>query len=168
MSLNQTIRLLALCLTLCLIVFGGCCLWYSPVTNPSVTNAERYPAHYTEKYGSEFVKKARVLLGDRIADRYAAIVRAESLTASDFQFLGLPSPSDEFIGTADGAKLHGWLFQAPGAESLVLYHSLWPMWRTITSGIPRSLIDNHVSVFIYDYRGSGQSTGNPTLEKLNL
>jgi len=72
---------------------------------------------------------------------------------------------DVFLVTADGKKLHGWFVPASaskGATPTVLFlhgnaGNIGHRWEKI-----RILHDLGVSVFIFDYRGYGQSEGKPS------
>ncbi len=70
---------------------------------------------------------------------------------------------DVFFETADGKKLHGWFVPAEtsGAPVVLFLHgnagNIGHRWEKI-----RILHDLGVSVFIFDYRGYGQSEGEPS------
>jgi fermentation-respiration switch protein FrsA (DUF1100 family) len=73
---------------------------------------------------------------------------------------------DHFFPAVDGQKLHGSLFRAPGSKNLVLIHhgTVGDMGRR--HEIVRHCVSSGSSVFIYDYRGYGESGGKTGLEKL--
>lgn len=61
--------------------------------------------------------------------------------------------------------LHGWYFQHPKADApLVIFSHGNSGNLTIRAPLFQLLLESGASVFIYDYRGFGKSTGSPTLE----
>lgn len=80
------------------------------------------------------------------------------LTPSD---LGLPY-EDIFFTTADGERLHGWLFPLPCDSPIILFcHGNAGNISYRLDNI-RMLLESGLSVFIFDYRGYGKSTGTPS------
>lgn len=68
--------------------------------------------------------------------------------------------------SADGARLHGWYFQAPKAIGVVLLNH--GNGGNITCRLPLASIflRCHISVLMYDYQGYGRSEGTPTIEHI--
>ena len=66
------------------------------------------------------------------------------------------------ITTADGERLRGWVMRAPAPRANVVYFhgngANLSNWSPIVTGI----VKRGYSVFAFDYRGYGQSTGQPT------
>ena len=68
------------------------------------------------------------------------------------------------FSTRDGASLHGWFIPAPGAQHVVLHcHGNGGNISHRLDSI-RLFHDLGLSVFIFDYRGYGQSAGRPDEE----
>lgn len=84
--------------------------------------------------------------------------RGESETPRD---LALPFESLT-IDTADGEHLRGWVIRAPAPRANVVYFhgngANLSNWLPILAGI----VQRGYSIFAFDYRGYGQSTGRPT------
>jgi len=82
----------------------------------------------------------------------------ESETPRDF---GLPFESLT-LDTADGEHLRGWVIRAPAPRANVVYFhgngANLSNWSPILAGI----VQRGYSVFAFDYRGYGLSTGRPT------
>ncbi|MEQ9363205.1 MAG: alpha/beta hydrolase [Leptospirales bacterium] len=93
-----------------------------------------------------------------VQDRLAFYPLSEhSQTPADF---GL-APENHTVGTADGERLDAWFFSA-GSDSYVLLYShgnAGNLSHNLAS--VRQLRRLGLSVFIYDYRGYGRSTGHP-------
>src|SRR3954447_2583248 len=70
---------------------------------------------------------------------------------------------DEWLTTADGVKLHGWLFRAtdPQAPLLVYFHG---NAGSITERGPvaAELARRGITTFVFDWRGYGRSEGSPS------
>ncbi len=61
--------------------------------------------------------------------------------------------------------LHGWYFQHPKPDApLVIFSHGNSGNLTIRAPLFQLLLESGASVFIYDYRGFGKSTGSPTVE----
>ena len=61
--------------------------------------------------------------------------------------------------------LHGWYFQHPNNDApLVIFSHGNSGNLTIRAPLFQVLLESGASVFIYDYRGFGKSTGSPTVE----
>jgi len=82
----------------------------------------------------------------------------ESDTPRDF---GVPFDALT-IDTTDGERLRAWLMRAPTPRANVVYFhgngANLSNWAPILTGI----VQRGYSVFAFDYRGYGQSTGHPT------
>jgi uncharacterized protein len=82
----------------------------------------------------------------------------ESETPRDF---GVPFDAVT-IETSDGEHLRAWVMHAPAPRATVVYFhgngANLSNWSPILSGI----VQHGYSVFAFDYRGYGQSTGHPT------
>ena len=75
---------------------------------------------------------------------------------------------DVWLTTSDGTTLHGWYLPAPGSRHLILFchgnagnisHRLDNLARLNQAGL---------AVFIFDYRGYGQSQGSPSEKGMYL
>lgn len=79
----------------------------------------------------------------------------------------LNSSREEFyFPTANGQKLHGWLFRTPGSDRVMLVHH-----GNAGNILHRLFIAKHGilagnSVFLYDYRGYGKSEGHIAITNL--
>jgi fermentation-respiration switch protein FrsA (DUF1100 family) len=66
------------------------------------------------------------------------------------------------IETSDGERLRGWVMRAPASRANIVYFhgngANLSNWSPILTGI----VKRGYSVFAFDYRGYGQSTGHPT------
>ncbi len=75
---------------------------------------------------------------------------------------------DVYLDTPDGETLHGWWLpaEAPGSEALGTVYFLHGNAQNISSHILNVswLPEEGYNVFTIDYRGYGQSTGDPDLE----
>lgn len=78
------------------------------------------------------------------------------------QIAGVPR-QDCYFTAADGSALHGWLFDTPGARKTILFSHGNTGNITGRLNLLRLLIESGASVFIYDYRGYGRSSGTPTV-----
>jgi hypothetical protein len=67
-----------------------------------------------------------------------------------------------FFNTEDGRKLHGWLFPLPGKSPLILFFHGNAGNISHRLDNVRLLLNQGLSVFIFDYRGYGKSTGRPS------
>ena len=99
------------------------------------------------------------------------VIRQIEARSIFFPMKGAPSVTgnlaayeDVFFETADGKKLHGWFVPAASnslAPVILFLHgnagNIGHRWEKI-----RILHDLDVSVFIFDYRGYGQSEGKPS------
>jgi uncharacterized protein len=75
-------------------------------------------------------------------------------------------PEDHFFPNKNGDKLHGWFFKNPDSNKVVLIHhgnagNISTRWQ-----LPELIRDCGASVFLYDYRGYGKSTGEPGVAKI--
>ena len=84
--------------------------------------------------------------------------RGESETPRDF---GLPFESLT-IDTTDGEHLRGWVMRATAPRANVVYFHGNGANLSNWSPILASIVQRGYSVFAFDYRGYGQSTGHPT------
>lgn len=77
------------------------------------------------------------------------------------------APEDQTFTTADGVKLHGWLFRANGRASplIVWFHG---NGGNITDRAPvaAELARRGIAVLVFDWRGYGKSEGSPSEGKL--
>ncbi len=101
----------------------------------------------------------------------AIIIRQIEARSIFFPMKGMPAVTgnsaaheDVFFETADGKKLHGWFVPASSNDIvpvILFLHgnagNIGHRWEKI-----RILHDLGVSVFIFDYRGYGQSNGTPS------
>ncbi|MBU1155444.1 MAG: alpha/beta hydrolase [Proteobacteria bacterium] len=75
---------------------------------------------------------------------------------------------DVWLTTTDGVRLHGWYLPAPGASNLVLFcHG---NAGNISHRLENLALLNRagMAVFIFDYRGFGQSQGKPSEQGMYL
>lgn len=70
---------------------------------------------------------------------------------------------DVYFKTADGAKLHGWYFNKPGAKHLVLMHHGQGGNLAILQVYIDAALRSNASMMVYDYRGYGRSEGKPSI-----
>jgi len=75
-------------------------------------------------------------------------------------------PEEHSFPNSNNNKLHGWLFKKPGAEKIILVHHGNAGNISTRLMLSNELTDCGASVFMYDYRGYGASTGWPTLDGL--
>jgi fermentation-respiration switch protein FrsA (DUF1100 family) len=78
---------------------------------------------------------------------------------------GIPY-QDVFFPARNGKKLHGWYFSLPDASKTVLISHGNAGNLTYRAGLVKLLLQAGASVFVYDYRGYGKSTGSPSLKGL--
>ncbi len=76
---------------------------------------------------------------------------------------------DVFFRTPDGVTLHGWLLQTPGKMrgTVVFFHGNAGNMSTHVNNV-LWLVTGGYDLFIFDYRGYGQSGGSPTLAGVNI
>ncbi len=67
-----------------------------------------------------------------------------------------------FFEAGDRTKLHGWFFPLPGKSPVILFCHGNAGNISHRLGNVQKLLSNGYQVFIYDYRGYGRSTGNPS------
>lgn len=84
--------------------------------------------------------------------------RGESETPRDW---GVPF-EPVTIDTADGEHLRGWVMRAPHSRANVVYFHGNGANLSNWSPILAAIVQRGYSVFAFDYRGYGQSTGHPT------
>ena len=79
------------------------------------------------------------------------------------------SPRDIWFKAADGVSLHGWFFSGgPDAKGTVLVlHGNAENLSTHVNGV-LWLVKEGFNLFIFDYRGYGKSTGNPSIQGVHL
>lgn len=81
----------------------------------------------------------------------------------DIREIGGIERQDCWFRAVDGSRLHGWLFEVPGAERVILFsHGNTGNITGRLSGIAQMLRAG-ASVFIYDFRGYGRSKGRPSV-----
>lgn len=68
-----------------------------------------------------------------------------------------------FFPSANGKKLHAWLFNKPGASKTVLISHGNAGNLTDREGLVSLILDAGASVFVYDYQGYGKSQGSPSM-----
>lgn len=73
-------------------------------------------------------------------------------------------PEDHYFQNESGDKLHGWLFKKPGAQKLVLMHHGNAGNLSMRYMLANEVTACGASIFLYDYRGFGRSTGIPDLK----
>lgn len=73
---------------------------------------------------------------------------------------------DHYFKAVDGSVLHGWYFKKPGATRVVLFHHGNAGNINYRLCAADCLLRNDVSVFLYDYRQYGKSTGKKTVAGL--
>ncbi len=80
------------------------------------------------------------------------------------------SPEDIYFGTPDGLTLHGWFFRVakPDARAtiLVLHGNAENLSTHVNSVL--WLITEGFNVFIFDYRGYGNSQGRPSMQGVHV
>ncbi|HKO55657.1 MAG TPA: alpha/beta hydrolase [Thermoanaerobaculia bacterium] len=69
-------------------------------------------------------------------------------------------PEDVWFTSADGVKLHGWLFRGRTDEMVIWFHGNGGN-ITDRGAIAAELASRGVSVFVFDWRGYGKSGGTP-------
>lgn len=71
-----------------------------------------------------------------------------------------------YLDSKNNKQIHGWFVQSPGASKVVLINH--GNGGNLTHRIPMiaMLLQDKVSVFIYDYQGYGKSAGNPTVDNI--
>lgn len=76
-------------------------------------------------------------------------------------------PSDVWIDTPDGVRLHAWLFSSgrAGAALLVWYHGNGGN-LSFRADVAAGFAQRGVDVLLFDYRGYGRSEGRPTEKAL--
>jgi len=77
------------------------------------------------------------------------------------------TPSDEWLTTSDGVRLHGWLFRAtsPAAPMIVWFHGNGGN-LTDRAPVATEFARRGVSAFVFDWRGFGRSGGAPSEDAL--
>ncbi|MDA8424202.1 MAG: alpha/beta fold hydrolase [Nitrospiraceae bacterium] len=85
----------------------------------------------------------------------------------DNPFVRAYAPQDIYFKTSDGLTLHGWFFKAHDAAGTILVlHGNAENISTHVNGV-LWLVQTGFNVFIIDYRGYGQSEGEPTAAGAN-
>ena len=69
--------------------------------------------------------------------------------------------SDHYVETEDGTMIHGWLLKNEDAEHTVVFSHGNAGNISGRLDIAKTIYDEGVSVFLYDYRGYGNSEGSP-------
>ena len=69
--------------------------------------------------------------------------------------------SDHYVETEDGTMIHGWLLKNEDAEHTVVFSHGNAGNISGRLDIAKTIYDKGVSVFLYDYRGYGNSEGSP-------
>ena len=77
------------------------------------------------------------------------------------QSMGLKA-EDVWVETKDGKQIHGWYFNKPNADSVVLLSHGNAGNISGRLEIAEMLLDLGASVLMYDYRGYGKSEGRPS------
>jgi fermentation-respiration switch protein FrsA (DUF1100 family) len=106
---------------------------------------------------------ALVVIVRWLEPRFAFFPRAgEDATPRDFGIEFEPVS----ISTRDGERLHGWWLKPPSPRASILYFhgngGNLSMWAPILAGIAK----RGFTLFAFDYRGYGVSTGRPTEQGL--
>ena len=84
----------------------------------------------------------------------------------DNPFVRAYAPQDIYFKTTDGLTLHGWFFKAHDAAVMLVLHGNAQNISTHVNGV-LWLVQAGFNVFIIDYRGYGQSEGEPTAAGAN-
>jgi len=71
--------------------------------------------------------------------------------------------TDLYIPAADGKKMHAWLFSLPDANKIAIVNHGNAGNISYRMHIAKALLKAGCSVFMYDYRGYGLSTGSATM-----
>lgn len=71
-------------------------------------------------------------------------------------------PTEHFINTSDGVRLHSWLFRSSRIDPLLIWYHGNGGNLTHRADIAAELARRGVSVLLFDYRGYGRSQGRPT------
>jgi pimeloyl-ACP methyl ester carboxylesterase len=79
----------------------------------------------------------------------------------------IPACQEYFIANGHGDKLHAWFFHIPEAKKLVIVHHGNAGNMTHRMYLANAAIMCGAAVLLYDYRGYGSSTGNPSLAGLS-
>lgn len=79
--------------------------------------------------------------------------------------LGVPW-SEHYVPAEDGIDLHGWLLENSDADYTVIFSHGNAGNISGRLSIAKTIYDAGASVFLYDYRGYGQSDGSPTEKSL--
>jgi uncharacterized protein len=85
---------------------------------------------------------------------------------SDFYNAAVANKEEVNFANAAGDTLHAWFIRAPGAKRIALVHhgNAGNLIHRLT--IARDFLQLGTSVFLYDYRGYGASTGKPSVAGL--
>ncbi len=79
----------------------------------------------------------------------------------DWEAAELPH-EDVFFTSADGTKLHGWLFEHPSPRAVILYaHGNGDCVAYLGPYLSALRDKLRVTIFVFDYRGYGRSEGSP-------
>ncbi len=69
-----------------------------------------------------------------------------------------------FFPSENGKLLNGWYYKEPKAKYTVIFHHGNGGNVSVRCDLVELLLQSHLSVFIYDYEGYGESAGLPTVE----
>lgn len=87
--------------------------------------------------------------------------------AADFEKankIGSVVAEDHYFENGHGDKLHAWLFRYPSSKKIVVYHHGNAGNIATRTSAAAALHGTGLSVFMYDYRGYGRSSGVPTIK----
>lgn len=85
---------------------------------------------------------------------------------SDLYNIQIKNKEDVTFANRNGDTLHAWLFRSPGSNRIALVHHGNAGNLTNRLLIARDFLQMGISVFLYDYRGYGASTGKATVAGL--
>jgi len=78
----------------------------------------------------------------------------------------LPGVQEHFIACKDGNRLHAWLFNPTGSRTLVIVHHGNAGNVINRIYLANAIVSCGAAALLYDYRGYGQSSGQPSLPGL--
>lgn len=74
------------------------------------------------------------------------------------------SPKDVFFKSSDGSVLHGWYYVKPRCSRTLIVHHGQGANLSACRFLAEMFLDCDVNVLLYDYRGYGRSSGEPSIE----
>ena len=103
---------------------------------------------------------ATIQLEEKDAFDNKRTIRPEWFNGRPWQLEQVSFPS------GDSLRLNGWFIHIPEAEGTVLYCGGNGFVMVTSYHIIRSIIDQHVNLLVFDYRGYGENPGEPTVAGL--